>query len=349
VLATHDLSLANSDVTNAVIGIHGLNENAGGTFLSMLSALGNRTDTIVVVPWFHSTSVAGREWGEQDDGQQSWLKDEYPVPQNSVSWSANTSWISGGDNDPVMVPSSDASALRISSYAVLDAFYADLSRKELFPAMRRVTYVGFSAGGQLVNRYAWVTPVGVQENLSASAAAGDSSVGAVPSSSASDNRDVPVGGVTPPQTAPPSVRFIVSDPSSYLYFNAVRPAPACRPLYDTTTSHSCRDFLLYTQIVPYADEGGASGQAVGSGDVAMNASPYSPVKLSITTCKEFDTWKYGTLLPSDMKEGYSYFRDLLDDTAAIAERTEQYRYDCSGQLLLTTVPPIDRCLIICHL
>jgi hypothetical protein len=122
------------------------------------------------------------------------------------------------------------------------------------------------------------------------------------------------------------VRFIVSDASSYLYFNAVRPAPACRPMYDTATNHSCRDFMLYTEIVPYVDEHDAKRQAAGSGDVAVSASPYSPVKLSITNCKEFDTWKYGTLLPADMKEGYSYFKDLLDNTETIAQRTEQYRY-----------------------
>jgi hypothetical protein len=304
----------------------------------MLNALGNRTDTIVAVPWFHSTSVAGRQWGEQGESEDSWLIDEFPVPQNSLSWSANTSWIAGGDNDPT-VPSTNASSHRISSYAVLDAFYTDLSRRELFPALRRVTYVGFSAGGQLVNRYAWATPLGTDLRTTTAKERNSRSEAETPAlSSSSSSSDSSSGPSLPSEdttAAPLSVRFIVSDASSYLYFNAVRPAPACRPMYDTGTKHACGKFMMYSQVVPYA-QGDSQKQYGNSADAAASASPYSPIKLSITTCKEFDTWKYGTILPADMKEGYSYFRDLLDNPAAIAERTQLYRY--ATLLLLVTSP-----------
>jgi pimeloyl-ACP methyl ester carboxylesterase len=41
------------------------------------------------------------------------------------------------------------------------------------------------------------------------------------------------------RSLPPGVSVIVSDPSSYVYFDPYRPAPSCRPLRDTGTSLTC--------------------------------------------------------------------------------------------------------------
>lgn len=41
----------------------------------------------------------------------------------------------------------------ISSYEIIDRIYTILSDSKLYPAMKRITLCGFSAGGQFVNRY----------------------------------------------------------------------------------------------------------------------------------------------------------------------------------------------------
>ncbi|TDV02050.1 alpha/beta hydrolase [Paraburkholderia caballeronis] len=77
---------------------------------------------------------------------------------------------------------------RISSYAVLDAIVARLADRTRFPNLRHVVFAGHSGGGQVVQRYA--------------VAARD--LGAL----ASEGIDV---------------RYVVSSPSSYAYFDALRP------------------------------------------------------------------------------------------------------------------------------
>lgn len=78
----------------------------------------------------------------------------------------------------------------VSSYAVLDAIVARLADRTRFPNLRHVIFAGHSGGGQVVQRYA--------------VAARDT--GAL----AQDGIDV---------------RYVVSSPSSYAYFDATRPAP----------------------------------------------------------------------------------------------------------------------------
>lgn len=80
------------------------------------------------------------------------------------------------------------------------------------------TVAGFSAGAQLSGRYAFATPLGTDA----------------------------------PQQ--PHVRFIVSDPGSYLYLSPQRPAPACRPLQDTGAQHTCGAF----EAPPPAQDCGSS-------------------------------------------------------------------------------------------
>jgi pimeloyl-ACP methyl ester carboxylesterase len=80
------------------------------------------------------------------------------------------------------------SPVRVSTFAVLDAIVERLADRARFPKMREIVVAGHSAGGQLVQRYA-VTA------RSPEAIAGTAV----------------------------RVRFIVANPSSYLYFDATRP------------------------------------------------------------------------------------------------------------------------------
>lgn len=72
---------------------------------------------------------------------------------------------------------------RMSSFEVLDQLLADIDESENFPSVTDTVIVGHSAGGQFVNRYAAGSNVG---------------------------------------TSGPAVRFVVANPSSYLYLNGDR-------------------------------------------------------------------------------------------------------------------------------
>jgi pimeloyl-ACP methyl ester carboxylesterase len=83
----------------------------------------------------------------------------------------------------------DASAsMRVSSFDVIDAILARLSDRTVFPNLRTVVLAGHSGGGQLLQRYAAV-------------ARGDA----------------------PLLSAGIRIKWIVSNPSTYLYFTADRP------------------------------------------------------------------------------------------------------------------------------
>jgi pimeloyl-ACP methyl ester carboxylesterase len=81
-----------------------------------------------------------------------------------------------------------AGAVPVSSYAVLDTIMARLADKTLFPALKSVVFAGHSGGAQFVQRYA-------------------------EASHAADT--LAAAGI--------DVRFLVANPSSYAYFDALRP------------------------------------------------------------------------------------------------------------------------------
>jgi pimeloyl-ACP methyl ester carboxylesterase len=90
-----------------------------------------------------------------------------------------------------------AGPFAISSYEVVDTLLARLADRALFPNLKTVVLAGHSGGGQLVQRYAVV-------GKSAAALTG--------------------AGI--------HLRYVVANPSSYLYFSDERPSPSAH----------CRDF-----------------------------------------------------------------------------------------------------------
>jgi pimeloyl-ACP methyl ester carboxylesterase len=76
----------------------------------------------------------------------------------------------------------------VSAFSVFDAILARLADRRLFPGLTRVVVAGHSAGAQVVQRYAVVGH-----------------------------------GEAPLATAGVAVRYVVANPSSYLYFNDDRP------------------------------------------------------------------------------------------------------------------------------
>jgi hypothetical protein len=115
----------------------------------------------------------------------------------------------------------------VSSFAALDQLITTASSRSLFPNLRRIVVVGHSAGGQFVNRYAAASGI-------VDAANGD--------------------GL--------QFRFIVADPSSYLYFDEVRAHPNGFSPLTSAERAACTKVNAYKygleRLNPYAAASGAA-------------------------------------------------------------------------------------------
>lgn len=86
-----------------------------------------------------------------------------------------------------------ATNMALFSYDVFDLLYNRFSNEKYFPSVNSVTYFGFSAGGQVILRHAIYPHYAT---------------------------------VMTKAPAPPTPHYIISDPSTYLYFTAERPIPS---------------------------------------------------------------------------------------------------------------------------
>jgi pimeloyl-ACP methyl ester carboxylesterase len=127
----------------------------------------------------------------------------YPIPLDVPVWSVD-GWKEG---DLSEIRRDDSTDQRVSSFAVLDALLQMLSDRQHWPALNLVVLAGHSAGGQFVQRYA-------------------------------------VAGRAPAMLSHHGIhtRFVIANPSSYLYFDARRPtAHSFAPFPQTR----CRGFDHY--------------------------------------------------------------------------------------------------------
>ena len=191
-------SSASAATTHAVVWIHGKGGDANTYYCSGYAAARSSAGTLSVAPWFGNEQVTLEEWlgVERADGWRRRYGLAPPLSSTvvSVHWS-NSRWLSGGNNSP-------DPARFTTSFDALDATVAWL-RASHATSLERIGLVGFSAGAQLVSRWALFSPV---------AAAGA------------------------------NVTTVVSDPSSYIYLDGQRPASTCSPLQDTGPAHACTTF-----------------------------------------------------------------------------------------------------------
>ena len=196
-------SSASAATTHAVVWIHGKGGDANTYYCSGHAAARSSSGTLSVAPWFGKEQVTLEEWLGVERAA-SWRRRYGLAPLSSASsvsvyWSAasKSRWLSGGNNSP-------SPGNFTTSFDALDATVAWL-RVSHATSLERVGLVGFSAGAQLVSRWALFSPV---------AAAGA------------------------------NVTTVVSDPSSYIYLDGWRPASACSPLQDTGPAHACATFVV---------------------------------------------------------------------------------------------------------
>jgi hypothetical protein len=196
-----------------LVMVHGIGGDANTFFCDALKAVGGHSGPVgVVAPWFGNEPVRLRAWAGPAAARAAGAADP-----TSLHWSGGN-WNQGGGA---------ADAPGTASFAALDAIVAAViaahgrHASSRSSRLKQVVVAGFSAGAQMVQRYAWATAHGA------------------------------------PGSSPP-VKFVVSDPSTFLYFDERRPAPSCAPLRDTgagaagcssfarpASAASCPDFDTY--------------------------------------------------------------------------------------------------------
>eukprot|EP00455_Lapot_gusevi_P013760 TRINITY_DN1678_c0_g1_i1.p1 TRINITY_DN1678_c0_g1~~TRINITY_DN1678_c0_g1_i1.p1 ORF type:complete len:419 (+),score=61.36 TRINITY_DN1678_c0_g1_i1:75-1331(+) len=191
--SSHPLDQPFPTLHTAVVFLHGLSGDANSYFcqaLATVTASGLSLDSILVItPWFGNEQVTGPDWDGKGDSNEI-----------SAYWDVSR-WLDGGNNSP--------SPLKFTtSFDVFDNLAATLLSASSFPSLSLLTFTGFSAGAQLVSRYAFFTPY---------------------------------GGKLAPVTRVP-IRFLPADGSSYLYLDPSRPTAACTPLRDTGVTWTCHAF-----------------------------------------------------------------------------------------------------------
>ena len=136
-----DLDKLNTKIERAVIVVHGTERNAATYYNDMLASASlsgtNFNSTIILAPQFLI---------EEDINFHS-LDNEH------IYWS-NDGWKSGSFSRN---ETTNPRVQRISSYAVLDSIMLRLAIN--LPNLKSIVFAGFSAGGQLTNRYSATTPV----------------------------------------------------------------------------------------------------------------------------------------------------------------------------------------------
>jgi pimeloyl-ACP methyl ester carboxylesterase len=166
-LCTADLRQPQPQARTAVIVIHGYRGSGRNNLRWIVDAArlsGKGAETLVLAPQFPSA----------DDKLQP----------NGHYWSKG-GWAAGDLSKDSREPDK-----RLSSFAVADRLFTELSDAKRFPNLRRIVLVGHSAGGQFVNRYVAVGRLG-------------------------EGKASPAGQL--------EYRFLVANPSSYLYLDGRRP------------------------------------------------------------------------------------------------------------------------------
>lgn len=167
VVASAPLDVGNPTITTAVIAIHGHSRDAVRTFQATTTAAGasQMAHTLVLAPVFQV--AAARATRCHSAG--------LPAAQaGDLLWTCS-SWQQGAaaQNTPA-----------ITAFMAIDQLVAHVLQQ--FPSVKTVTIAGFSAGGQLVQRYI---------------------------------------GFAATTTRPVQRRYVVGSPSSWLYFDPERPLP----------------------------------------------------------------------------------------------------------------------------
>ena len=123
----------------AIIMIQGW--HGGVQVLGEQLALQNAIDKAYVIsPMFPRTEMT-EKFNIEKDGRAIW-NESWPLDL-TIPGTPDDDWRGGGD----------ANGTELSSFDIIDTLFEQLSDKSLYPNLKRIALVGFSAGGQFVGRY----------------------------------------------------------------------------------------------------------------------------------------------------------------------------------------------------
>ena len=185
---------SNPDVRRVVISIHGSNHEVYPQYFeTTLAAQAAKKDeeTVIVAPHFLREDHV---FGQPEVGDRLLYWEVFPF------WGSLRSLV-GPDAIPV----------RISSFDVLDKLLERLYDQQLFPNLETIVIFGFSAGGQMIQRYAGSTRF-------------ETSYGLL--------RDV-------------QFRYVVMAPSSFMYLDKRRAVEGSKSEFQVPNTEDCPDFNDY--------------------------------------------------------------------------------------------------------
>lgn len=172
-------NVPNRDIQHLFIAIHGAGSNprhvlkASQKFLEKLDSVGAMKSRLICPQFFFF------EGGEQ-------LGKSAPIIPGLITWQNNI-WAWGSSLSAVSTHTGNVINAELSAMDVLDQVLMMYAEKESYPNLEKITLIGFSAGGQLIQRYALASAI----------------------------EDVLRSDL--------SVRYIVAAPSSYMYLDGERP------------------------------------------------------------------------------------------------------------------------------
>mmetsp|Transcript_57682 Transcript_57682/g.122723 ORF Transcript_57682/g.122723 Transcript_57682/m.122723 type:complete len:601 (+) Transcript_57682:81-1883(+) len=215
---------------------------------------------------------------------------DMPIPTD-VWWNSSKpwgSWMAGGHSD-------EKSGAAISSFAVIDEFLVHLADNPKYPNLQEILLMGHSAGGQTLHRYAFATHL------------------KPPEISTKEDVEKKLGFRNDID-----VRFVIANPSSYLYLDTNRWAYSCGDediKRDGCTSMEYKPYKFsqarhgWTVDFEYGDEGYRVTEGLGQ-----------PGKDYPFICRStsFNNWFYG-LNWQHIEDGYvvPYIADHPDIKTAL--------------------------------
>lgn len=123
----------------AIIMIQGW--HGGVQVLKEQLALQNAIDNAYVVSPMYPRTEMTQKYNIEKDGRAIW-NESWPLDL-TIPGTPDDDWRGGGD----------ANGTELSSFDVVDMLFERLSDRRLYPNLKRIALVGFSAGGQFVGRY----------------------------------------------------------------------------------------------------------------------------------------------------------------------------------------------------
>ena len=193
------------NATIAMIIMHGAMRDADSYFCSFFKMEQSQlyrdpSNVLVITPDFNYANDEGVQ------ASDAWWNSSKPAGD----------WRGGADASPGCCGGDQP----VSSFDVLDSFVKILSDRDRFPSLDEIVFVGHSAGGQCVQRYALSTKL--------------------PPS--------PKGGATADS---PEVRYIIANPSSYAYLNKSRVKYSCGKCECNRNECTCDEVMLKSTEMPF--------------------------------------------------------------------------------------------------